>query len=65
MCVDMTHEEIEKRAFALWEERGAPQGSPETDWFRAEEEMKEPTPLAAFARSIGSALGSVAALVSE
>ncbi len=65
MCDEMTHEEIEIRAFALWEERGAPLDSPETDWFRAEEEMKESTPLTAFARSIGSALGSVAALVSE
>jgi hypothetical protein len=32
------HEEIALRAYRLWEERGCPIGSPEEDWFRAEEE---------------------------
>ena len=31
------HEEIEKLAYRLWEERGEPLGSPEDDWFRAEQ----------------------------
>ena len=64
------HEEIEVRAFALWQERGAPLGSPEIDWFQAEEQIKSApseneTPVSALARTIGSALGSVAALVSS
>ena len=32
-------EEIQKLAYQLWEERGAPLGSPEDDWFRAEHEF--------------------------
>jgi hypothetical protein len=64
------HAEIELRAYALWQERGTPIGTPEVDWFRAEDELKtrrtDPEPaLAAIARTIGSALGSVAALVSD
>jgi DUF2934 family protein len=35
-----THEEIEKLAYRLWEERGAPVGSPETDWERAERALR-------------------------
>ena len=27
-------------AYALWEARGCPVGSPEQDWFRAEAELK-------------------------
>jgi len=34
-----THEEVAALAFQLWQERGCPEGSPETDWFRAEEEL--------------------------
>jgi len=34
------HEDIAALAFALWQERGCPEGSPEEDWFRAEEELK-------------------------
>jgi Protein of unknown function (DUF2934) len=33
------HEQIEKLAYRLWEQRGGPLGSPEDDWFRAEEEF--------------------------
>jgi hypothetical protein len=29
-----------RRAHGLWEERGCPIGSPEEDWFRAEEEIR-------------------------
>jgi hypothetical protein len=35
----MTESEIKTRAYYLWEERGCPEGSPETDWFRAREEL--------------------------
>jgi hypothetical protein len=34
------HEEITLRAYRIWEERGCPIGSPEEDWFRAEEEIR-------------------------
>ena len=36
-----THEDIEKLAYQLWEERGAPVGSPEIDWERAEQTLGE------------------------
>jgi len=32
-------EEIALRAYGLWQERGSPIGSPEKDWFRAEQEI--------------------------
>jgi len=32
-------EDIAKLAYALWEARGCPAGSPEEDWFRAEAEL--------------------------
>jgi Protein of unknown function (DUF2934) len=62
------HHDVELLAFTLWQERGTPLGTPEVDWFRAEAELKgqgsEVGPaLAALAQKIGSALGSVAALV--
>ncbi len=61
------HEEVESLAYKLWEERGAPFGTPEVDWFRAEEQLgaaSNDTPLAILAKTIGSALGSVAATIS-
>jgi hypothetical protein len=36
---DDRHEEIALRAYWLWQERGSPFGSPEKDWFRAEQEI--------------------------
>jgi hypothetical protein len=35
------HEEIKKLAYLLWEERGKPLGSPDDDWFRAEQEFMQ------------------------
>ena len=32
---------IAKLAHQLWEERGCPEGSPEKDWYRAEEMLRE------------------------
>ncbi len=32
-------EQIEKLAYQMWEGRGRPMGSPDDDWFRAEEEV--------------------------
>ena len=34
------HDEIAALAYGFWLERGTPIGSPEEDWFRAEEELK-------------------------
>jgi hypothetical protein len=36
------HDRIEERAHELWEARGCPDGSPEVDWFQAEQEMSVP-----------------------
>lgn len=33
-----THEQIEQRAYQLWEQRGRPVGQPEVDWEEAERE---------------------------
>jgi len=33
------HGEISALAYELWIQRGCPLGSPEVDWFRAEEEL--------------------------
>jgi hypothetical protein len=35
----LPHEEIAKLAYALWQERGSPEGSAEVDWFEAEEKL--------------------------
>jgi hypothetical protein len=43
--VPAAHEQIAGLAYALWQQRGCPEGSPDEDWFRAEKEM--------FARSDG------------
>jgi hypothetical protein len=34
-------EEVAARSYELWQERGCPAGSPEVDWFRAEDELRE------------------------
>jgi hypothetical protein len=35
------HEEIARRAYHCWKERGCPEGSPDVDWNRAERELRE------------------------
>ena len=32
-------EEIASLAYRLWQQRGCPEGSPEADWLRAEQEL--------------------------
>ena len=32
--------EIARRAYQLWEQRGCPAGSPESDWYQAEAELR-------------------------
>ncbi len=36
-----THEEVSARAYQCWHERGCPVGSPEVDWQRACQELRE------------------------
>lgn len=36
----MTHDQISRIAYRLWQERGCPAGSPEVDWLRAEAEFE-------------------------
>jgi hypothetical protein len=33
------HEQIASLAYALWQQRGSPDGSSEEDWFKAEQEL--------------------------
>jgi len=35
------YSEIAALAYELWEDRGCPIGSPEQDWFRAEQEIHD------------------------
>ncbi len=63
-----SHERIQLRAYYLWNERGCPIGTPEVDWFCAEQELaQEPvdheSALLVAAKTIGAALGNVASAV--
>lgn len=58
---DASQEQIELRAYQLWEIRGKPWGTPETDWFKAERELS--SPLVGIARELGAALGAVVNLL--
>jgi hypothetical protein len=63
-----SHEVIELRAYQSWEARGRPFGSPEVDWFKAEQELAAIAPesvLSKVARDVGSALGNAVALLSD
>jgi DUF2934 family protein len=66
------HQTIQLAAYHFWQERGSPFGSPEVDWHRAEEQLGkhlEDSPtnpiVVTVAAAVGSALGSVAGLVSS
>ncbi len=36
----IAHDEIALLAYSYWEARGCPYGSPEEDWFRAEQDLQ-------------------------
>ena len=36
----VSNEDVERRAYTLWEERGKPLGSPEEDWYKAKDELQ-------------------------
>jgi hypothetical protein len=61
---DPVHQQIEVRAYEYWQERGCPWGTPETDWFTAEQELTKPeAALSRVAREVGTAMGAVVALL--
>jgi len=37
--VTATHDDVKQRAYECWQQRGCPIGSPEVDWWRAEQEL--------------------------
>jgi hypothetical protein len=37
----MEHDEIARRAYLHWQQRGCPDGSPEVDWAWAEEKLRQ------------------------
>jgi hypothetical protein len=41
------HEETTRLAYSYWQARGCPIGSPEEDWYRAENELRKPIAAAA------------------
>lgn len=60
------HEKIQLRAYEFWEDRGRPWGTPEADWFRAEQELTgRGTELTHVAREIGALVGSAVALFTD
>jgi hypothetical protein len=40
----VTHEEIARLAYECWQERGCPEGSPEIDWYLAEQNLSNRDP---------------------
>jgi hypothetical protein len=61
---DPVRQEIELRAYQIWQERGGPIGTPEVDWFLAEQELGKPEGLlSSVAREAGAAVGSVVAFL--
>ena len=62
--------DIQILAYQFWLQRGAPFGSPNIDWFRAEDELKnhgsdnDPA-LTTIAKKIGQTLGAIETLASD
>jgi hypothetical protein len=54
-----SHQEIELLAYQYWEERGRPFGSPDVDWFRAENDLRQEPAIITAAKAVGAAVGSV------
>jgi len=46
----LKHHDIAIVAYALWRQRGCPEGSPEQDWFEAEERVRLVEPPSALTR---------------
>jgi hypothetical protein len=62
------HQQIASRAYQLWQNRGRPWGTPETDWLEAEHELREiqtETAASSLAREVGTVLGNVVSRLTE
>ncbi len=66
------HEDIQLLAYQLWKERGCPLGTPEVDWFDAEEKLagenradSQTSTILTAAKVVGSALGAASGLVNS
>jgi Protein of unknown function (DUF2934) len=62
------NQKIELLAYELWQERGRPLGTPETDWYKAEQELNVAKPegaLSRVAREVGSVIGTAVALITD
>jgi hypothetical protein len=62
------HQRIELRAYQLWQRCGQPWGTPETDWFEAEQELTELSAKAAvlnLAREVGTVIGNVVSFLTD
>lgn len=46
----LSHEDIARLAYSLWQARGCPLGNSEEDWMRAEEELRRRTTTGTAAR---------------
>jgi len=47
---------VTARPYELWQERGCPIGSPEVDWFRAEQELGAPSDERVASNSVNEAV---------
>jgi hypothetical protein len=62
------HQQIESRAYQLWQERGRPWGTPDTDWLEAEHELteiKKVTAVSSLAREVGTVIGNVVSRLTD
>jgi hypothetical protein len=60
--VSASHDDIEGRAYQLWQDRGCPQGSPEVDWEQAEQELSGSRPADGEAGGMASGVRSSVAV---
>ena len=42
---ELSHEDIARLAYALWEARGCHGGNPDEDWLRAEQQLRQQAPI--------------------
>jgi hypothetical protein len=41
MSTSTADAEVAQLAYSLWQQRGCPYGSPEVDWFKAEDQLRQ------------------------
>jgi hypothetical protein len=65
---NLIDDKIALRAYQFWEERGRPWGTPDIDWFKAEQELAgvaHLSTLTKLAREVGSSIGRVVATLND